>query len=859
MKKVALLVGVSEYQPGLQPLPSAIEDVRAMQRVLQHPEMGGFDKVDVLTNPITQALRIEIYNLFAERSPEDLVLFYFSGHGVKDKQHYNLFLATPETIKDSKGSVVPPTAVAASYIQTQINDSPSEHEVIILDCCYSGAIAKGMTAKDEGEIDIIAELGGKGRAILTSSTSVQSSFQQEGTLSIYTQYLVEGIETGAADSDNDGRISVDELHQYASKKVQQASPAMTPQFYPVEEGYKIYLARSPIDDPKLKYRKAVQEIVQENQGNIDLILDRPYLDELRHSLEISAEEAKNIETEVLEPFRQRQRKLQLYEEVFSQALQKDSVIINKARRKLKRLQKVLGLRDEDVKPIESQFTSQPQPEAKTPKATESATSPILPRAEGKETSKIATQKEEQHQQNLEQYRQSFSQAVEQEFPLKEPSLRKLRNLQQSLQLTDEEVSQIEQPIVDQKEVEARKREKESRKRQQQEAKKLQQQREKAERLPQQQEIQTRRQEEAITIPTPITRKQFFKWVGLGGGGLVTTIVLSQFLKNESDSIEKQPVTEIKPNSPTVTKPKPIPPTEDETKSSTLPLQTVDFKTVTVNDKGQEVKRESEQAQYFTQDLGNSITLDMVSIPSGSFMMGTEEEEIERLVKKFDWEYFRREKPQHKVTVKPFFLGKYQVTQAQWKVIASLPKVNHDLNPDPSVFKGDDLPVERVSWEDAIEFCQRLSLQTGKEYRLPSEAEWEYACRARTDTPFHFGETITGDLANYAASRTYANEAKGEDRGKTTPVGSFPPNAFGLYDMHGNVWEWCQDDWHDNYEGAPDDGSAWISGNSIIKVIRGGSWNGIPLLCRSAYRYYGARAVRGSIFGFRVVCVAGSTT
>ena len=308
MSKVALLVGVSEYQPGLQLLPSAIEDVRAMERVLQHPEMGGFDKVDVLSNPITQELRIAIYNLFAERSPEDLVLFYFSGHGVKD-QNRNLYLTTPETTKSQRGLVIPPTAVAASYLQTQINDSRSEHEVIILDCCYSGAIAKGLTAKDGGEVDIIAELGGKGRAILTSSTSVQSSFQQEGTLSIYTQYLVEGIQTGAADFDSDGRISADELHQYASKKVQQASPAMTPQFYPVEEGYKIYLARSPLDEPKLKYRKAVQEIVQENQGEINSIFDRPYLDEYSHSLGISAEEAKIIETQVLEPFRQRQQKL----------------------------------------------------------------------------------------------------------------------------------------------------------------------------------------------------------------------------------------------------------------------------------------------------------------------------------------------------------------------------------------------------------------------------------------------------------------------------------------------------------------------------------------------------------------------
>ncbi len=273
----------------------------------------------------------------------------------------------------------------------------------------------------------------------------------------------------------------------------------------------------------------------------------------------------------------------------------------------------------------------------------------------------------------------------------------------------------------------------------------------------------------------------------------------------------------------------------------------------VNNRGRETQRKLSQARYFTEDLDNDVTLDMVYIPGGSFLMGTEDEEIERLVKKFNWDGFRREKPQHKVTFKPFFIGKYLITQAQWKAIAALPKVKRDLNPDPSRFKGDDLPVERVSWEDAIEFCQRLSKYTGKQYRLPSEAQWEYACRAGTTTPFYFGETITGELANYRASSIYANESKGEYRRKTTPVSSFPPNAFGLSHMQGNVLEWCEDNWHDNYEGAPTCGSAWKS-PSNQKVIRGGSWINNPINCRSAYRSFNTRDFRSSGIGFRVVCV-----
>ncbi|MCZ8162317.1 MAG: formylglycine-generating enzyme family protein, partial [Microcystis sp. LE19-196.1B] len=160
-----------------------------------------------------------------------------------------------------------------------------------------------------------------------------------------------------------------------------------------------------------------------------------------------------------------------------------------------------------------------------------------------------------------------------------------------------------------------------------------------------------------------------------------------------------------------------------------------------------------------------------------------------------------------------------------------------------------------------EFCARLSKLTGREYRLPSEAEWEYACRAGTTTPFYFGETITGELANYRASGTYAGEPKGEDREQTTPVGQFPPNAFGLYDMHGNVWEWCADTWHDNYDGAPTDGSACIeNGDDNRSPLRGGSWFYDPLYCRSADRDYPYYYRRDYPYysGFRVVCGAGRT-
>jgi formylglycine-generating enzyme required for sulfatase activity len=258
-------------------------------------------------------------------------------------------------------------------------------------------------------------------------------------------------------------------------------------------------------------------------------------------------------------------------------------------------------------------------------------------------------------------------------------------------------------------------------------------------------------------------------------------------------------------------------------------------------------------RQFKEDLGNGITLDMVAIPGGTFTMGSPSNEIYS----FDDEHL-----QHQVTVPPFFMGKYPITQAQWRAIASRTdlKVEQYIDLKPAYFKdrpdSNRRPVEQVNWYDAVEFCARLSKLTGREYRLPSEAEWEYACRAGTTTPFYFGETITGELANYNASYTYPGEAEGEYREETTPVGQFPPNAFGLYDMHGNVWEWCADTWHGNYNGAPTDGSVWIeNGNNNRSPLRGGSWSSVPDCCRSAIRYdYYRRVFRSDDIGFRVVCV-----
>ncbi|MEA5578997.1 bifunctional serine/threonine-protein kinase/formylglycine-generating enzyme family protein [Anabaena sp. UHCC 0451] len=262
----------------------------------------------------------------------------------------------------------------------------------------------------------------------------------------------------------------------------------------------------------------------------------------------------------------------------------------------------------------------------------------------------------------------------------------------------------------------------------------------------------------------------------------------------------------------------------------------------------EIQRSKKTVELFLEELENSTILELIAIPGGTFLMGSAENEVEST---------DRGTPQHQVTIQPFLLGQYPITQAQWQAVSNLPKIKFDLHPNPSHFQGANRPVEQVSWHDAQEFCSRLSRKTGKLYRLPSESEWEYACRAGTTTPFYFGNTINTDLVNYNGEYVYANGQKGIYRKETTNVGIFPANAFGLYDMHGLVWEWCEDGWYDNYIGAPTDGNAWLSGsdNHPRRVLRGGSWSYRPVYCRSAYRVNYPAVSRDQNHGFRVACSA----
>jgi formylglycine-generating enzyme required for sulfatase activity len=629
MAKFALLIGVSEYGAGIPPLPECVVDVDAMQRVLLDSEMGGFAEAKVIKDPLRQEMEDAIYQIFNNRNKDDLLLFYFSGHGMTDEDENKLYLANKDTYNKENGRVYEPSAVAATYINQRLNCSKAKRLVLILDCCYSGAFAKEMT-KGDSVINLEDYLGGKGRAILTSSSAHECSLGAKvatehgnSELSIYTRYLVEGIETGAADLDNDGLIGVEELHEYASKHVREADPAMNPKFYQQrDESDTIILAKSPKDDPKLKYRKAVEKWVEPPLGKIS-VTARKLLELKRIELEISVDNARSIEAEVLQPITEHTNKLIDYEEAL-------------------------------IRDFESGYP--------------------------------------------------FSPVVEEA----------LKAYQDALGLSDEDIIEIEKRVL-----------------------------------------------------------------------------------NNVKSLPK-----------------------------------IQFTSIKLNAQGKIISRPQGEAEIFVEDLGHGVPLTIVKIPGSEFLMGssTSEEGI-----------YNPETPQHLVKVPDFYLGQTLISQAQWQQI---------MGNNPSNFTGNSkLPVEKVSWLDTQKFCQKLSVQSKRKYRLPSEAEWEYACRARTTTPFYFGETISSEVANYKSEL-------GEFRQRTTPVSHFPPNAFGLYDLHGNLWEWCQDHSHKNYERAPTNGSSWLdldASKDALRVVRGGAWNVLLSNCRSATRLYHTPDIRVSDIGFRVVC------
>ena len=678
--KHALLIGVSNYGEGLTPIPSARLDVEALAEVLRDPQLAGFprEQVVVLQDPQRTPMERAVAELFANRATDDLLLLYFSGHGFRDDQR-QLLLSCSESTKSKQGKPEPYSTVKARDVQAYMRASQSQRQLLILDCCFSGAFAEGMGAKDDGAIDLEG-FGGKGKAVLTSSASIETSSAPEAgdDLSMYTRFFVEGIRTGAADTQQRGFVVAKDLHHYVASRLRELAPAMSPQLIAIGAGREIRLSRVPRDSTVL-YRQKVEELAKRRRGVINKT-GRMILQNMRANLpdgeQISDEQAEQIEAEVLGTWREYAKKLTEFE-----ALVADLV------------------------------------------------------ADGQGLSALDWQD--------------------------------LRDLQAQVRLAEPDLIEI------------------------------------------------------------------FAKHGIAANPLLK-LAAAQF-----DRAAVRP-----PGDSSV-----------EDAAGGVELLALSVETARVvearADAGEvswRIDRRPLQVQGYREQLADGVQLTMMQIPAGSFLMGSASGEYRRS---------DDEGPQHEVQLQGFFMGQTPITQAQWQVVAGWQKLQRELSSDPGRFKGLHRPVECVLWEDAIEFCQRLSQRFGRIYTLPSEAQWEYACRAGTTTPFHFGATLTPDLANYDGNYTYGGGPKGVYLKETTEVASFPANPWGLYDMHGNVWEWCLDHWHGNYHGAPADGSAWLDSDvnkDSKRLLRGGSWHGRPAYCRSDYRDGNHPDYRNASIGFRICCL-----
>ena len=425
MAKVALLIGVSEYEVGLNPLPAAVKDVVALQRILKDSEMGDFDEVKILTNPEPQAMQYQIETLFTSCGKDDFVLLFFSGHGIKDEAN-NLYFATRITKKSSKGNLIKSTAVPAKFIHDVMNGSRAKRQAIILDCCFSGAFDPALQSKDDGSVDLKGQLGSEGRVVLTSSSSTQYSFEQQGSdLSLYTRYLIEGIETGAGDRDEDGKISVRELHEYATSKVQETAPSMTPKLITLKDlGFDLVLAKAKVTDPKLRYRRQVTRY--SSRGSISSI-GRTILDQLQNQLGLSSQITKEIEAEVLRPYQERLDNIQRYQQAFANSVKHEYPLSRYVQSELEDLLEILGLRREDVDSIEREIVAQ--------------------------TAQSSEATREEYQQKLQRYEKELRRAVEAEYPLSSYSRNGLNDFQKSLGLKAEDINLLERSLLDAKETE----------------------------------------------------------------------------------------------------------------------------------------------------------------------------------------------------------------------------------------------------------------------------------------------------------------------------------------------------------------------------------------------------------------------
>ncbi len=372
MARKALLVGTKTYQDGFKTLNSAPYDVQALADLLRNSEVGGFDAddVQVLVDRESSELATQIETWYLQHTQNDFALLFIAGHGVKDYDRRLHFAAT-NTQKVGE-RLITTSAVSATDLSGWIRNSKAKRQVVILNCCFSGAFGD-LVPMDDGTIDVEEALGAEGRVVMTSTSSMDYAFErQNGKLSVYGHYLAEGLRTGAAVQSSD-EITVDDLHQYVSRKVQEEAPAMVPKLFAKGEGYRLRLAKVAIDDPKVKYRRRVEEIVREDGNAIDEVFSRSILTELCAKLQLETGIASEIERAVLEPVRQRNAKRQKYQEFFQRAAQHRYPFGKRENKRIAEYRQMLGLGPEDLAQLEeailAKYQLSPEPIAESPTET----------------------------------------------------------------------------------------------------------------------------------------------------------------------------------------------------------------------------------------------------------------------------------------------------------------------------------------------------------------------------------------------------------------------------------------------------------------------------------------------------------
>lgn len=365
-KKVALLIGVSNYGLGLTPLRSPTNGVKAMERILENPEIGNFDEIEALIDPSLVEMRSRIEEVFSALTNEDLLLFYFAGHGIKHKATGDFYLATSESCRLENKEINLGTTVESEFVRKALRGSYAERKVVILDCCFAAAFADGFLTMDDDSVEVgpqiieTQELGGKGVCVLTASTSTQYALEQEGEdLSVYTRYLIKGLETGGAALDGKTCISVRDLHNYVVHEIKIAAPLMNPYIYNAREGNEIAISKAYVDNLQ-RYRKRVQEKVSAGKGHL-----RPTaitnLEILQRSLKISLKQAEEVQRDATQPYREREENIKLYRKTLIEEKEYGYPLHEVAVNELQELKNRLNLRDEDVKGIEDEVIDSDEP------------------------------------------------------------------------------------------------------------------------------------------------------------------------------------------------------------------------------------------------------------------------------------------------------------------------------------------------------------------------------------------------------------------------------------------------------------------------------------------------------------------